>query len=595
MRACFGLALVLLAFPQLSAAREAPEQLLPAGTQVYFRWDGIEAHRSAYAQTALGKMLAGDTGRFLASALNQIQDLAATGLTGQQLLQGIPPEQLQQIQKAVADAPKFLALLGRRGLIVGVEVRGLQPPAAQLTLIVPEAGDEASSFFGNLRLAANLLKLNVEELAITGRSVSHIAAGPVHVSWWIEGGHALLVVGTDDPQSTVKHLQTSGPRLVDSPLFKRVQGFKRFETGARAFADLAALVHVAEGRGDHARKFIKGLGLDGLKTWTFQSGFDGDAERTLYELEAPGPRTGLLRMLQSDRFKLTDVPPLPTDAVSWSVTNFDATVFYDAVLQAAESVIAIVAPDSLPAIRGFVEQIDLVLGISLRNDLLGSLGNRFALYNSPGEGIFTLGQTYLFRVRDAKKLQASLEQAIKAAAKVVNLDASIRKVTYHGVVLNEVHVRQQGFFFVPTFAIDNGWLAVSYYPQAIQGFVLRSQGKLPVWKPEGQIEKALAQLPQEFISISVTDPRATVRQFLTLAPLIAGGIKSAAPDATFEVGAIPNAHEATQHLFPNVSVVSDDGTVLRSETRASLALPIDLSGLDAYALFFAFGFAVRLF
>jgi hypothetical protein len=594
MRAPFGLAVLLLTVPQLCAAQDAPEQLLSAGTQVYLRWDGIEAHRSAYAQTALGKMLAGDTGKFLASALNQIQDLAATGLTGQQLLQGIPPEQLQQIQKAVADAPKFLALLGRRGIVVGVEVRSLQPPNGQLTVIVPDAGDEASSFFGNVRLAASLLKLNVEELAIGGRSVSHIAAGPVHVSWWIEGRHALLVAGTDDPQSAIKQLQ-SGPRLVDNPLFKRLQGFKRFETGARAFADLAALVHLAEGRGDHAQKFIKGLGLDRLKTWTFQSGFDGDAERTMYELEAPGPRTGLLRMLQSDRFKLADVPPLPSDVVSWSVTNFDATVFYDAILQAAESVIALVAPDSLPAIRGLVEQIDLVLGVSLRNDLLGSLGNRFALYNSPGEGIFTFGQTYLFRVRDAKKLQASLEQAIKATAKLVNLDASIRKVSYHGVVLNEVHVRQQGFFFVPTFALDNGWLAVSYYPQAIQGFVLRSKGKLPVWKPEGQVEKALAQLPQEYVSISVTDPRATVRQFLTLAPLIAGGIKSAVPDATFEVGAIPNAHEATQHLFPNVSVVSDDGTVLRSETRASLALPIDLSGLDAYAVFFAFGFAVRLF
>ena len=75
-----------------------------------------------------------------------------------------------------------------------------------------------------------------------------------------------------------------------------------------------------------------------------------------------------------------------------------------------------------------------------------------------------------------------------------------------------------------------------------------------------------------------------------------GAISSFAPQIKVEVGAIPNAHEATQHLFPNVSVVSDDGTTLRSETRASLQFPIELTGLDTYALFlFGFGVLSRVF
>jgi hypothetical protein len=71
-----------------------------------------------------------------------------------------------------------------------------------------------------------------------------------------------------------------------------------------------------------------------------------------------------------------------------------------------------------------------------------------------------------------------------------------------------------------------------------------------------------------------------------VAPLIAGAVHSFLPDAKFDVNSVPNAHEATRHLFPNVSVVSDDGKQLRQETRASLALPIDVTGLDTYVIAF---------
>jgi hypothetical protein len=588
------LAVLLLAVPPLGFAEEEPEQLLSAETQVYFRWDGVQAHRSAYAKTALGKMLAGDTGKFLTSAFNQLQDLAATNLTGEQLLQGLPPEQLQQIQAAIADAPRLLTLLGKHGIVIGGEVRGLQPPAAQLLVIIPDAASEPSALFGTLRLAASLLKASVEERKIAGRSVNHIALGPVHLAWWVEGKHVVLQAGTDHPEAVIKGFGDHGSRLVENALYKKLRSFSQFETGARAFVDIAALVRLAKSRGKDESKLMGGLGLEGLKSWTFYSGFDGEAERTLSELDMQGPRTGLLRMLQSSRFKLSDLPPLPADAFSWSATNFDAAVFYDAALQAAESIVAVVSPDSLPMLKGFLEQVDAVLGINLRKDLLGALGDRLVQYSSPGEGIFFFGQLYLFKVRDGKKLEASLEQAIKAVAKVVGLSVSIKKVTYRGIVLHEVHVRQQGFLFVPTFTIHNGWFALGYFPQTVHGFVLRSTGELPSWKPDARVESALAQMPREFVSISVADPRPTIRLLLTLAPLVAGGIKSAVPDAKFEVGSIPNASEATQHLFPNVSVVSDDGNTLRSETRASLALPVDFGGLEAYAVFLPFAFAARL-
>ena len=79
-----------------------------------------------------------------------------------------------------------------------------------------------------------------------------------------------------------------------------------------------------------------------------------------------------------------------------------------------------------------------------------------------------------------------------------------------------------------------------------------------------------------------------MKELLALAPIIGGAVRSFVPESKFDVASIPNGHEATSHLFPNVTVVSDDGKALRSETLASLILPFDVVGADAYILL-AFG------
>jgi hypothetical protein len=590
----WGIALLFLAVAAPAWAQNAPEQLLPASTQVYARWDGFVAHEAAYQKTALGKMLRGDTGKFLTDVITQLQDLSGSVLTVENLLQGVPPEQLQRILADAKQAPQLLGMLGQHGLVIGIDVRSVEPPTGQLTLIVPNAGDRPGPLFGSLHLGASLARVPVKEAKIAGRDVHGFEIGPVRLGWWVEGKHAVVVVGTDPLEDVVKRMHQAKGNVTDHPLYKKVTAFKEFETGARAYVDLAALVALARKRGPGMDKLMTTLGLDGLKSWTFQSGFDGEAERTLSELHMPGPRQGLLRLASGKPFKVSDLPPLPADATSWSVTNFDLSLVYDIGLQAAEAIVGMVSPDDLPKIKEAQQQVDAALGINLRKDLLGSLGERYVQYNSPAEGPLLFGQTFLFRVKDEKKLQASLEQAIKALAKLTGVDIKIQKTTYHGVAVKSVYVRQQGFFVVPTYALHKDWLVVSFFPQAVHGYVLRAAGELPVWEPDAHVRAALDKLPAEFVSISVSDPRPVLRQLLSLAPIAGGAIKSFVPDSKFNVGSIPNAHEATRHLFPNLSVVSDDGTTLRSETRASLALPVEVGILDAYGIAALFGLAVRL-
>jgi hypothetical protein len=279
------------------------------------------------------------------------------------------------------------------------------------------------------------------------------------------------------------------------------------------------------------------------------------------------------------------VPPLPPDVISWSMTNFDTGAVYDVGLQAAEDIAAVAAPDQVGKIKGYSKLADEALGVDLRKDLLDSLGDKLALYTSPSEGPLSLGQTLLLKVKDAKKLQESLDQAVKGIGKTTGVDVTLTKRTYHGVEMREIHVAQQGFIFAPSYVIYKDWLVIAPFPQQVQGYILRAKGELTAWKPGPRVKKSLAALPKEFIAISYSDPRPSMKELLSIAPLAAGSINSFVPDSKFEVGSLPNAQEATRHLFPNVSVTSDDGKTLRLETRASLQLPFDVTGLDTYSLF----------
>jgi hypothetical protein len=199
----------------------------------------------------------------------------------------------------------------------------------------------------------------------------------------------------------------------------------------------------------------------------------------------------------------------------------------------------------------------------------------------------------LFQVKDPEKLQATLDQLVKGIASASGANVRLQKRPYHGAEVREVHFRQQGFPFVPCYAIHKGWLAISWFPQAVHGYIMRANGELPGWKPGADVEASLGKLPKEFISVSVSDPRPTINQLLVLAPLVGGLINSFTPDFKLDIGAMPNAQEATQHLFPNVSTVSEEGDVLRMEMRASVALPFDLSGVDSFSLLFVAQFAFQ--
>jgi hypothetical protein len=295
----------------------------------------------------------------------------------------------------------------------------------------------------------------------------------------------------------------------------------------------------------------------------------------LIELHMPGPRKGLLKLATNKAFKLSDLPVMPPDVTNFSATNLDWTALFDVGKTAVEGVLKIVAPDEAKQVPAFIDQANQFLGISIRDDLLGSLDSLMMQYSSPSEGFLSLGEVILIKVKDSKRLQGALDSFAKKAGTIPGVPVAIKKKPYRGVDLREIQVNVPAFVFAPTYGIYNGWLVISRYPQPVHGFILRSTGALPVWTPGNRLKENLDKFPGEYVAVSVSDPRPTVRFLFSLLPTIVAGINSASQftGISLDVSLLPNAQEVVQHLFPNVSIATDDGATLRFETRASLALP----------------------
>jgi len=571
-RSWTAIVLLVIAAP-LASAQDVPERLLSGDSQIYIRWDGTDRHQDAYKQTALNKVMQGDLGQLLTSMLTD--------------------EKQQHLIK-------LAHTLGSHGLVVGIELRKIDPPEMQLIAVLPDAKTQWMPLFGTLNWVADEIGAPLKEMEVQKRTVYQIPVpnGPMKVAFWKEGKEAVLIVGTDSAADVVKRWDSKATRLTDHPLYKKVEAFKEFKSALRGFVDVAALVKLAGTASPDVGKVLTQLGLDSFKDLTFHYGFDGTATRSVVILEVPGPRKGLARLVGGEPFTLKDLPAMPNDMSGFTALRFDALALWDGSIELIQK---LMPPGELDRFKRDLAQINDVLGVNLSNDIIGSLGTLMVTYASPTDGAHVFGQTLALQVKDAKKLEKSLDTALDNLAKASGGQMQVKQRNYRGTTLKQIYVRDRHFWIVPSFALTREWLVIGLYPQPVQGFILRSTGELPAWTPSASVKDSLAKVPAKYNSLSMDDPRTGIGQMLSLAPLAYGLLKSEfgrRGEFPLDLSGVPHQQELTRHLFPSISVASDDGKTWRMETIGSMPLPPGMGRVDAGALLglggiAAFGFYIE--
>jgi hypothetical protein len=580
---------------------QKPEQLIPASVQVYARWDGVTAHREQYAQTAIGKLLGDDLAPLRRELLDLYPRLLRSELTEKKLLDGLPPGRLAAIHAAVAESGKLLDVLAQHGIVVAVEIgqppslwqmavtaaqaamkKGADPsallPRVNVIVVVPEAAADFGVIRSTLLLMEADKTLEFNDETVARRKLTHAVKDGVHVAAWVEGKHVVINIGTVPPAEALARMESQEPRIDSHPLYKRLNA-DDFRTDLRAFADTKSLLGIAQRYAMLADPTIgrklDALGLTGVHAILYRSGFDGPQMRELVEVDAPGPRQGLLRVVGGKPLTLDKLPALPPDVSRWSAHRFEPSSVYDVAMQLFEIAHPPDPEEKNPDTAA--QRLDKAAGINLKEELLPYLGDTVVAFASPSEGLISFGQVFAVEVKDAERVQQALDQIVQTQA---GGNVRLKKRPVGDGEVREIYIRKQGFFFAPSYTIYKGWLVAGLFPQPVQAFVQRAGAGAKAWEPDESVKSAFAALPKNAIGLAVADARPSVQQALTFAPIIIQAMQGFGNSGTFEVGTLPAASVVNQRLTPTVTAMTDDGTTLRLESRGSLPLPGDFLGID---------------
>ncbi len=597
---------------------KSPEQMLPAKCLVYFRYDGYEPHRAAYDKTALAKAMNEGLAEFFDHLFGRLFSLAADFPGG-----GNPKKQGKEepVPPAVS---QFLDCLWRNGFALTLEINdptrgGDVEDLVHLTVVFPEGAGKKNhkALDGFFRFLAGVANAPVEATPHEGRKGHSFSLGGIKASWWVEGKHLVFSAGAEKAggaalanivaflQEPRHHHERQGgaqpmakalavidgrrPNVAAAPWFADLAGFKRYETDMRGFVDvetvvdwLAALGLEEPGLDNIKDRFarhvlLRHLGLTGLKNLTFHLGFDGKYQRSTVKLGVVGPekRTGLLKLLTGPvAFAPDKLPPMPPDADYVSVRHVDWEKIYN-YLRTTYSLFALSRLIETREWPGGFPDLDGLLGVDFRKDFLGQLDTTVVTFGAHSEGPFFLGQGFAVKVKDAAKVKKSLAAISKALGETSDM-LVVEKRTFRG---HDMHVF--GNLFVPfTYTVHKDWLVFGLFPQPVQGFLLRSDGKYRTWKTPPEAHEALAKERKDngkskLLAVTVSDPRPAIEIGLALLPTVIQAINQSAGTRIVDVSKIPNAQAVNEWLFPNVGLFYDDGNALRWENHYSLNEPDD--------------------
>ncbi|MDB5391046.1 MAG: hypothetical protein JWM11_6692 [Planctomycetaceae bacterium] len=193
---------------------------------------------------------------------------------------------------------------------------------------------------------------------------------------------------------------------------------------------------------------------------------------------------------------------------------------------------------------------------------------------------------------DVKPDEAAPEVAVLSTE--LNLKA-VRKTRYGREL---VGLQIEDYPLGIAYTVDDNWLAISFNSQLLEAFLLRVDGKLPHWEPTAAHRDAMRDLPDQFTSISVDDPRTTLPALVSLgycgltwleAIFQAEGALPKTKKVLADVPNLPPAELVIQPLFPNVTVTTVNDAGVHWYTRNSLPSVSFGSYVGGYVMLALFG------
>ena len=565
--------------------------LIPQKAVLFVDVEGTDVSGEAYSQTAAHKALV-ESG--LMPMIEKVfEQLAATQPGGP----GAIPEQAESFFKHIEEKGATLAVS------LADPIPGGPPVALPQAIVILKGAGKFAEPISNFVLQSAGADINVR--VVGDRSVESIVipdSPGVEIAWWKEGAHLVVTAGINSAANHIAVLDGSAPNLMSSEMWKEFGKQRGFSRNVIAWFDIGAIrdtygpmpLPVPSPEPVTINAIAQALGLDNLGAVVIESGYKGEATWSETHVQVKGEPKGLLALADQSPFTLKDLPPLPVDTTGFAACSFDTSKFYDTILGLARNTTKFGPPDAGDQVEAMIAQIPQMIGFDPKADLFAALGSTMCFYLDGGQPIFFMfgGPVLAVEVKDAAKLRKTIDHILTMAGGMSRGELEVSRVKKQGreIILIGAEGAQAA-----SLCVDDKWLLLSLQPQSIETFAMRMDGKLDKWAPSPEIKAALAEVPESFTSLTISDPRPMYKGLIGMAPTLANfarvGIKQSGvfpPDfqLPINVADVPPAELVTQHLFPNVAVGTKDAKGFHSVSRSSLpSLPFigEMSGAGGIA------------
>jgi hypothetical protein len=304
------------------------------------------------------------------------------------------------------------------------------------------------------------------------------------------------------------------------------------------------------------------LGIANLKSYALAGGFDHGQWVSSSALMAPGPRKGLLAVIEPHPADPALMARVPATATSVSVYNFDVAMLYDTLEAAAATV-----PDLDDGFHKVSGVGTLFLGRNLRRQILGPLGTQWV--------VFTDSDTHrvvaVNHPGDAAKVSDGLTSATFG---IVNLINSQVPGAAQKPVVTVVQKKVDGVFLTtaasdkisPTLAVADGILYVGLTPESVTSTIAAPATPVADDVTHGKIfTDAMTRLHVPAVaSFDYTDLTRTTPAAFAAFDKTFDQLQAIVPNV--EKPRLPAVDAIRTHLSPAVSIswADENGTYTRS-------------------------------
>ena len=328
--------------------------------------------------------------------------------------------------------------------------------------------------------------------------------------------------------------------------------------------------------------FMESSGYGGIKAYCAEMHHRNGGCQTGVYVTTDGPPKGFLSAYTGDPVSEDVLAIVPKD-VSWaSVARLCPTKMYDAYL----GMIVASMPGAPMDVKAMIAEQEAEIGVRIREDLLGAIGDTFVMFDKPGEGFLFTGITLCAKVKDGARLTESMKKLVSFVQReVADEEATLALHTseYRGHAVHTLSVVGFPIPLAPAWSFHGDWMVVGLFPQMLYAQLDRMIDGNPRESSllaNEQFVRGRAAVGAFGSMVGYNDSKLAADSLYAIAlPALQAGIAMAQGEGiAVNIADVPSRHALTQHLFADVYTGGADETGMYYKSHGPLPVPIPAIG-----------------